>query len=59
MEKEEKLIKEKRLEAFLQEKKKLAEKNKKKSLQNHKIMKDNYYAFYSDIKTNARDNGEW
>lgn len=59
MEKEQKESNKKSLEEFLIEKKKLAEKNKKKNLNAHKSMKDNYYAFYSDIKSNARDNGEW
>lgn len=47
------------LERFLEEKKKLLEKKKKAEVKAMKTMKDNYYAYHSDIKTSARDNGEW
>ena len=47
------------LEQFLANKKKLLEKKKKNAKNSHQVMKDNYYAYHSDIKTSARDNGEW
>ena len=49
----------KELEEFLQKKKKEAENKKKKEKSSFKVMKENYYAYHSDIKTSARDNGEW
>lgn len=52
-------IKSKEFEKFLLDKKKIVEKKKKAAKNAHKVMKDNYYAYHSDIKTSARDNGEW
>lgn len=49
----------KELEAFLAEKKRILENKKKAEAKARKTMKDNYYAYHSDIKTSARDNGEW
>ena len=52
-------IKNKKFEDFLLEKKRILEKKKQQAKNVHKVMKDNYYAYHSDIKTSARDNGEW
>ena len=47
------------------EKKTLTEKEKKEKQKKQKLQealkreKEKYYAFYSDLKTSARDNGEW
>ena len=36
------------------------QKERKAQLQEYqKREKEKYYAFYSDVKTSARDNGEW
>lgn len=44
----------------LSDKKKSQEKKKKqKQRENLEKEKQKYYAFYDDVKTFARDNGEW
>ena len=43
----------------LEEKKKKEKKDKEKARQKLEQEKQKYYAFYDDVKTFARDNGEW
>lgn len=46
-------------ELKIQEKLKKEKKKKEQQKQALQREKEKYYAYYSDIKTSARDNGEW
>lgn len=53
-------MKEKELKNLAEELKLKKEKERKAiTRESLKREKDKYYSFYSDVKTSARDNGEW